>query len=169
MPAQRFFALCGLCDILVVSSQNHVKVRKAAFRGSLFITREKTIRLRPPPAAPGGSNTVWFRFRARCRAQQCPAHAGPRRVSDRAPSPRGPDAKMPRPRPRSCRNTAPTGRGRPQGHDLAVSGRRIGQHHRRQHQNRHHHRDAELSTASLRRMPRTAAPWPPTPSCLLHV
>lgn len=36
MPAQRFFALCGLCNILVVSSQNYVKVHKAAFRGFTF-------------------------------------------------------------------------------------------------------------------------------------
>ena len=36
MPAQRIFALCGLCDILVVSSQNYAKVRKAAFRGFTF-------------------------------------------------------------------------------------------------------------------------------------
>ena len=36
MPAQRIFALCGLCDILVVSSQNCAAVRKAAFRGFTF-------------------------------------------------------------------------------------------------------------------------------------
>ena len=45
-----------------------------------------------------------------------PSTRGPRRVSDRAPSPRGPDAKTPRPRPRSCRNTAPTGAAGRQSH-----------------------------------------------------
>ena len=83
--------------------------------GTFFIPRENTAPVPLPPAAPGGSNTAWFRFRGRCRAQQCPAHADPLRVSGRAPSPRGPGAKLPRPRPRSCRTTAPTKHGRPAG------------------------------------------------------
>ena len=36
MPAQRIFALCGLCDISVVSSQNCVKVRKSGLPGFTF-------------------------------------------------------------------------------------------------------------------------------------
>ena len=41
MPAQRIFALCGLCNILVVSSQNYVKVRKGGLPGFTFYYMEK--------------------------------------------------------------------------------------------------------------------------------
>ena len=37
MPAQRIFALCGLCNILVVSSQSCVKVRKGGLPGVHFL------------------------------------------------------------------------------------------------------------------------------------
>lgn len=36
MPAQRIFALCELCNILVVSSQNYAKVRKGGLPGFTF-------------------------------------------------------------------------------------------------------------------------------------
>lgn len=58
MPAQRIFALCGLCNILVVSSQSCVKVRKAAFRGSTFYYTGKD-----GSASPSTGNTRREQYR----------------------------------------------------------------------------------------------------------
>ena len=170
MPAQRIFALCGLCNISVVSSQNYAKVRKGSLPGGHFLLHGKrrfgfTLhRQHQAGAIPFGFDFAPGVGRNNAQHTRVPGGCQTALLHLAAQT----QKRLVRARVAAVIQHRQGAAGR-QSHSLTVSGRRIGQHHRRQHQNRYHHRDAELSTAFLRRMSRTAAPWPPTPSCLLHV